>query len=152
MKKLFIIIILAVLTIPATAQQMVVEKAVGESEAITLDNLKQMTFDGTTVNIEQTDGSKSSIGMGDISRIYFGDLSSITGIGQEEERLVEYISHDEIAINSDAGSVVTVYSATGAQLLTKRLGSRAGTISIASLPRGIYIVQANSQTEKIIKR
>lgn len=152
MKKLFIIIILAVLTIPATAQQMVVEKAVGESEAITLDNLKQMTFDGTTVNIEQTDGSKSSIAMGDISRIYFGDLSSITGIGQQAGRLVEYISFDEIAINSDAGSMVTVYSATGAQLLTKRLDSRAGIISIAGLPRGIYIVQANGKTEKIIKR
>lgn len=139
------------MTTAATAQHMVVETAEG-NEVFTLDNLKQITFNGTTVNIEQSNGAKSSASMGDIKRIYFDDMSSIADINAQGGDLVEYLSHDDIAINSEAGSMVTVYSLTGAQLLTRRIDTQGGIISIAGLPQGIYIVKANERTTKIIKR
>ena len=152
MKKLLLIISLITIAGTATAQYMVVEKAGSGNETIVLDNLRQITFDGTTVNIEQNDGARSNATMGDISRIYFSDLSSIHGIMQQTDRLVEYLSADEIAINASAGSTVGIYSLTGAQLLSTRLNAQSGTISIASLPQGVYIVKANERTAKIIKR
>ena len=152
MKKLLLIISLITIAGTATAQHMVVEKAGSGNEIIALDNLRQITFDGTTVNIEQNDGARSNATMGDISRIYFSDLSSIHGIMQQSDRLVEYLSADEVAINASAGSTVSIYSLTGAQLLTTRLGAQGGTISIANLPQGVYIVKANERTAKIIKR
>ena len=152
MKKLLLIISLITIAGTATAQYMVVEKAGSGNETIVLDNLRQITFDGTTVNIEQNDGARSNATMGDISRIYFSDLSSIHGIMQQTDRLVEYLSADEIAINASAGSTVGIYSLTGAQLLSTRLNAQGGTISIASLPQGVYIVKANERTAKIIKR
>ena len=152
MKKLLLIISLITIAGTATAQYMVVEKAGSGNEIIALDNLRQITFDGTTVNIEQNDGARSNATMGDISRIYFSDLSSIHGIMQQTDRLVEYLSADEIAINASAGSTVGIYSLTGAQLLSTRLNAQSGTISIASLPQGVYIVKANERTAKIIKR
>ena len=152
MKKLLLIITLITIAGTATAQYMVVEKAGSGNETIVLDNLRQITFDGTTVNIEQNDGARSNATMGDISRIYFSDLSSIHGIMQQTDRLVEYLSADEIAINASAGSTVGIYSLTGAQLLGTRLNAQSGTISIASLPQGVYIVKANERTAKIIKR
>lgn len=151
MKKLLFIISLLAIAGTATAQHMVVETA-GGNEVFTLDNLKQITFDGITVNIEQTDGTKSSASMGNIKRIYFDDMSSIADINAQGGDLVEYLSHDDIAINSEAGSMVTVYSLTGAQLLTRRIDTQGGIISIAGLPQGIYIVKANERTTKIIKR
>ena len=151
MKKLLFIISLLAIAGTATAQHMVVETA-GGNEVFTLENLKQITFSGTTVNIEQTDGTTSSASMGSIERIYFSDLSSIADINAQSGNLVEYISFDEIAINSEAGSMVTVYSLTGAQLLTRRIDTQGETISIAALPQGIYIVKANGRTTKIIKR
>ena len=126
--------------------------SVGDAGRSFVDDLRQITFEGTTVNIEQNDGARSNATMGDISRIYFSDLSSIHGIMQQTDRLVEYLSADEIAINSSAGSPVGIYSLTGAQLLTTRLGAQGGTISIANLPQGVYIVKANERTAKIIKR
>lgn len=152
MKKLLLIISLITIAGTATAQYMVVEKAGSGNEIIALDNLRQITFDGTTVNIEQNDGARSNATMGDISRIYFSDLSSIHGTLQQSDRLVEYLSADEVAINASAGSTVSIYSLTGAQLLTTRLGAQGGTISIANLPQGVYIVKANERTAKIIKR
>ena len=151
MKKLLFILSLIAFAGTATAQHMVVETASG-NEVFTLENLKQITFNGTTVNIEQSNGAKSSASMGDIKRIYFDDMSSIADINAQGGDLVEYLSHDDIAINSEAGSMVTVYSLTGAQLLTRRIDTQGEAISIAGLPQGIYIVKANERTTKIIKR
>lgn len=151
MKKLLFIISFISLATAATAQHMVVETASG-NEVFTLENLKQITFDGTTVNIEQSDGTKSSASMGDIERIYFSAPSSIADINAQDNNLVEYLAHDEIAINSEGGSTVAIYSLTGTQLLTRRIGAQGETVSITSLPQGIYIVKANGRTTKIIKR
>ena len=151
MKKLLFIISLLAIAGTATAQHIVVETA-GGNEVFTLENLKQITFNGTTVNIEQTDGTTSSASMGSIERIYFSDLSSIADINAQGGNLVEYLSFDEIAINSEAGSTVAIYSLTGAQLLSRRIDTQGETISIAALPQGIYIVKANGRTTKIIKR
>ena len=152
MKKILLIVSLITLATTAAAQHLVVEKTGVDNEIVTLDNLKQITFDGITVNIEQNDGTKNSTTMGNINRIYFSDLSSIAGIQQQDENLVEYLSADEIAINADAGSAVSIYSLTGASLLTKRINAQGSAISIANLPKGIYIVKANERTTKIIKR
>ena len=151
MKKLLFIISLLAIAGTATAQHMVVETA-GGNEVFTLENLKQITFNGTTVNIEQNNGTTSSASMGSIERIYFSDLSSIADMPAQSGNLVEYISFDEIAINSEAGSTVAIYSLTGAQLLSRRIDTQGEAISIAGLPQGIYIVKANGRTTKIIKR
>ena len=152
MKKLLFIISLLAIAGTATAQHMVVETAGQENKVFSLESLKQITFDDTTVNIEQTDGTKSSASMGDIERIYFGDFSSISDINALSGNLVEYISHDEIAINSEAGSTVAIYNLTGMEMIIRRINAQGETISIAGLPQGIYIVKANEKTTKIIKR
>ena len=136
----------------ATAQHMVVEMTDSNNQVVKLESLRQITFNGTTVNIEQTNGTKSSASMGDIERIYFADLSSIADINSQDENLVTYISTDEIAINCNGGSLVAIYNLTGAQLLTRRIDVQGEAISIAGLPQGIYIVKANERTTKIIKR
>ena len=88
MKKLLFILSLIAFAGTATAQHMVVERA-GGSEVIALGELKQITFNGTTVNIEQSNGACSSASMGDIERIYFGDHTSIADINAQGGDLVE---------------------------------------------------------------
>ena len=136
----------------ATAQHMVVEMTDSNNQVVKLESLRQITFNGTTVNIEQTDGTKSSTSMGNIGRIYFGDLSSIADMPAHSENLVEYLTTDEIAINSEAGSTVAIYNLTGMEMIIRRINAQGETISIAGLPQGIYIVKANEKTTKIIKR
>ena len=152
MKKLLFIISFFAIAGTATAQHIAIEEGTGDIFAIELSELKQITFNGTTVNIENNTGAIYSRSMGDIRRIYFDDLSSIADIKQQGGNLVEYLSPDEIAINSSAGSTVTIYNLTGAQLLTRRIDAQGEPISIAHLPQGIYIVKANDETTKIIKR
>lgn len=138
--------------LPAAAQQMLVDKNIGENEIVNLENLKQITFNGVNVNIEQTDGATSSNSMSVINQITFGDYTAIGDVKEGSEEFITYVSSDEIAVNCRAGSTVTVYSIVGTQMLNIRLGSDYGRISIASLPKGIYIVKAQERTAKIIRR
>ena len=152
MKKILTIILFAMATaLPASAQQMLIEKTGSENEIISLDNLKQITFDGTTVKIEQTDGRTSSTSMRYIDRISFGDFTSIDNI-DSNNALVNYISRDVITINCEAGTGIAIYSVTGMTLLNVRSEADRKQISIANLPKGIYILKVGGQTVKITKR
>lgn len=151
MKKI-LTILLMLSALPAVAQQMLVDKNIGENEIVDLENLRQITFNGANVNIEQTDGATSSSSMSAINQITFGDYTAIGDVKDSCEELITYISSDEIAVNCAAGSTVTIYSIVGTQVLNVRLGSDYGRISIASLPKGIYIVKAQERTAKIVRR
>lgn len=151
MKRIFTILLI-VAALPAAAQHMLVDKNAGENEVISLDNLKQITFDGTTVNIEQTDGAKSSNAMSGINQITFGDYTAIGQLKDNSAELISYISADEITVNCKAGSTVTIYSIVGTQVLNIRLNADNGKVSIANLPKGIYIVKAQERTAKIVRR
>ena len=152
MKRLLFLIPFLAITRAAKAQWLVVEKEASEPVSMSLTELKQITFSGTTVNVELTDGTKSSTGMSDIYVITFGDYTTIGQIRPEGGEHVAYISSDEIAIDGKAGSHVTIYNATGTQVLNTCLSADYGHISIANLPKGIYIVKCNERTAKIVKR
>lgn len=151
MKKI-LTILLMLAALPATAQQMLVDKNIGENEIVDLENLKQITFNGIKVNIEQTDGATSSNSMSTINQITFGDYTAISDVKESSEELITYVSGDEIAVNCAAGSTVTIYSLVGTQVLNVRLGSDYGRISIAGLPKGVYIVKVQERTTKIVRR
>lgn len=153
MKRIYIILLVIIASsLPAAAQQMLVDKGNDSNEIVNLENLKRITFNGTTVNIEQTDGTTSSADMGEISRIYFGDFSAIDDIKPQSKELISYLSSEAIAINCEAGTIVTIYDVIGSQVASMRLKSEGGMIGIAQLPKGIYIIKANDRTAKFIKR
>ena len=152
MKKILPVILFAIATaLPASAQQMLIEKTGYENEIISLDNLKQITFDGTTVNIEQADGKTSSTSMEYIDRISFGNFTSIDGV-ESDGALIGYVSRDVISVECVTGTEIAIYSVTGMRLLD--ISSEAGRrqISIANLPKGIYILKIGDKTAKIAKR
>ena len=152
MKKTVTILLLLLSCLPAAAQQMLIEKIGSNNEIVSLENLKQITFSGSTVNVELTDGTKSSTDMAAIDVISFGDYTTIWQIRPEGGELAAYVSSDEIAIDGKAGSHVTIYNVVGTQVLNTRLDADYGQISIANLPKGIYIIKCNERTAKIVKR
>lgn len=151
MKKI-LAILLMLAALPVAAQQMLVDKHIGENEIVDIENLKQITFNGIKVNIEQTDGATSSNSMSAINQITFGDYTAISDVKESSEELITYVSGDEIAVNCAAGSTVTIYSLVGTPVLNVRLGSDYGRISIAGLPKGVYIVKVQERTTKIVRR
>jgi len=68
------------------------------------------------------------------------------------KEFVAYISADEIAVNCEAGKEIAIYNVSGTMVLKEVQDSEGGSVSIANLPKGIYLLRANGQTVKIIKR
>ena len=83
--KRILTILFAIITLPVAAQHMLVERSAGENQVIDLADLKQITFDGIKVNIEQTDGTTSSNAMSDINQICFGDYTAIGSTNENSQ-------------------------------------------------------------------
>ena len=153
MKRLFTLIILMVAMLPAFSQRIVVEKNNNATQAVDLHNFQRITFNGSVLNILQTNGTATSTEMSDIVRIYFDDYTRINEVDfNDGKELVAYISPDEIAVNCEAGEEIAIYNISGTLVLKERQDSEGGSISIANLPKGLYLLRANSQTVKILKR
>ena len=151
MKKLYTLLLLFILAVPAMAQQMLIEKS-GNTETIEFSNLDKITFNGTTVNIKQSNGTTSQVTMGEIDRITFSNYTNIDNLESCTNALFNYISSDEIAVNCSAGEIIRIYDVIGSQIICVRQNADNATISIAQLPKGIYIIKANDRTAKFIKR
>lgn len=152
MKYIFTTLLFVATCLSASAQHMLIDKGGDNNEVVELGNLKRITFSGTTVNVEQTNGTVSSASMGEINRIYFGDFTAIDDVRPQNRELVTYVTREDIAINSPAGTAVTIFDVIGAQVISIRLRSEGEVISISQLPKGIYIVKANDRTAKILRR
>lgn len=151
MRKFLPFIAATLLAAPSFAQQMMVETS-NENCVIELDALHRITFNGSDVNILQTNGTTFTAPMGEISRIYFGDFTAIDDVEITSNDLVTYVSADEIAVNCPAGEIINIYNINGSQIFQMRQQEDCGRISIAQLPKGIYLLQASGKTAKFIKR
>ena len=153
MKKLFVLFTLMVAMLPLSAQHIIVQKTENASQAVELQKFSRMTFSGTSVNIVQTDGVVATADMSEITRIYFGEYTGIAKVDfNNGKELVSYISSDEIAVNCAVGEEISIYNVSGTMVLNVNQGSEGGSVSIANLPKGIYLLRVNRQTVKIIKK
>lgn len=155
MKKLYILMLISILSISATAQEkhrLVIEKNDNTTESIYFEALSRITFSNGNVVMEQQDGNIISNDMADITRIatYAGN-TNISSVNDDKE-LIHYISSDEIAVNTHAGATIEIFSVSGSLILTTHQGADNGTISIASFPKGIYLLRSNGKTTKFLKR
>ena len=153
MKKFIIIAILFIAAIPSFAQRIVLEKNDSGKQAVALQNFRRITFNGSTVNIAQNDGTIIGTEMSDIAKIYFDDYTRIGEVDFNEGKdLISYISSDEIAVNCNAGEEIAIYNVSGSMVQQRTQESDGGSISIANLSKGIYLLRANRQTVKLIKK
>ena len=153
MKRFLIIAILFIAAIPSFAQRIVLEKNDSGKQAVALQNFRRITFNGSTVNIAQNDGTIIGTEMSDIAKIYFDDYTRIGEVDFNDGKdLISYISSDEIAVNCNAGEEIAIYNVSGSMVQQRTQESDGGSISIANLPKGIYLLRANRQTVKLIKK
>lgn len=155
MRRFLTIVISIFLALPAISQDArtnLIIKTNLEELTVQFDDLRRITFNATTVQIEKFDGSTISNDMANI--IYLSATSKTTDIvaPQTSGNLVEHISSDAIAVNCVSGAIVEIYNMSGSRIATRRLDADNGTISIATLPKGIYILRAEGRTVKFLKR
>ncbi len=146
------LIFTSAILLPVYSQQIIVAKNNNTQDAVSIDALRKITFNGTTVTLVQNNGNTIDSEMSDIERVYFANTSGIEYVASSSKELVQFLSPEEIAVNCRAGEIITIYNVSGSQILSVHQEADGGRISIASLPKGIYLLRAGGQTAKFIRR
>lgn len=134
------------------AQRLVIWQKDGSKVSYNLDEQPKTTF--TTEDLVITTTTTSiSYPLAKIQRYtYEGGTLSVRDVKQDGISL----SHDGdliIVKGLASGKSVTVHRVDGVQLLTKRSdGSDSLTLSLSSLPSGVYVIKADEITYKFLKR
>lgn len=111
---------------------------------ITFANGQMLFHVGNTV--------KSTISIKDISRMYFyGQHASVDAMLGNEVATYS-AAREELTVNAKPGTMVNVYHANGARVLSLVQTIAAAPISVAHLPAGVYVVVAGSETFKFVKQ
>lgn len=152
MKRFYILIVILFTVAPVFAQSLYVEKPFG-NDIVDFGALQKITFDNGKMSLHMNDGNVDSYSISDVNRITnnYGLSLSVDAVEHKGE-LVSSVSDEHIVVNSPAGTEVEIFSVCGAKVLSQRLGSENGTISISSLSKGVYILRANGRTAKFLKR
>ena len=152
MKRFYILTVILFTVAPVFAQSLYVEKSFG-NDIVDFGALQKITFDNGKMSLHMNDGNVDSYSISDVNRITnnYGLSLSVDAVEQKGE-LVGSVSGEQIVVNCPAGTEVEIFSVCGAKVLSQRLGSENGTISISSLSKGVYILRANGRTAKFLKR
>lgn len=145
MKKLLMAVVAAFVSLTALADG---EKGLyiinTETNTIPVAEIQKITFENGNVVVKKTTGESSTFAMTDISRMYFGELT--TGI---DEVAVEG-SWDGKSITLAADCKVEVFNASGIAV-SQGSFSKGDVINLESIPSGIYIVKIGDKSFKIAK-
>ena len=88
----------------------------------------------------------------DIERIYFFVYDAAVDAMPTAETM-SYSSHkEEVSINANPGTLVTIYHANGAKAISHIQTIANAPISVAHLPAGAYVVVVGGKTLKFVKR
>ena len=131
MKKTLLILLAALLAMPAFSQDLLIRDKEGKEQSLNLDNLRKLTFEKGNLVATLNDGSATSYILSSISKMLFSDNTAVEGI------------------IADAVLPVSVYDLSGRVIVND---SSASTESvIGDLPKGIYLLRTGGKTIKIIK-
>lgn len=98
----------------------------------------------------------SSTAIDQITKITFGLTSGVNDVNENNVTLgvSPNPAHNYIVLSNliiPENGKVSIYSATGVQVVLHQISSSTETVDVSFLPQGIYIVRVNNQTAKFIK-
>lgn len=134
----------------AADKQLIIETTDGGKTVFALSNNPEISFNGQTMLLAV--GSQShSYEIANVAQYYFGTIESGIGILKGTRFHIRNIGNDQIVIEGITPKTdVRLYSLNGTQKTCKVvLSSDKATISLTTLPKGIYIISVNQN--QIIK-
>lgn len=155
MIKIKLLLVLLLFGIPATVicdEDIVVRTADGTSCSL-LRNLKCMRFDGEVMLLDMKDGSSKSWSTDEVDCITFshtgnGNTNSIWGVNAS----VAYKADSKkIVINSRYCLFARLYALDG-KVVCSQACCGESFIDVSHLSAGVYILDVNGETYKIVKR
>ena len=123
----------------------------GEQKMIGSVDKMRLTFSQGNMVATLSDGSQSTISIADITKLYFGLGDNAVRQLPAEQAFLWSPFTQELTVNCQPGIMVNIYDASG-RCVSRTIQSIAGApISLSTLPKGVYVVEAAGQTAKILR-
>jgi len=129
---------------------MIVLTADGNETQYAVSDVQKIVFASSTMTVELKSGENRT----DVSRVSFKDMTGIETPKQESSisvfpnPVVETLTVSGVK----KGTVINVFDLGGGLLKTVAAQENTATINVASLQKGIYLLQIDKQTVKFIKK
>ena len=156
-KALFLLLWCCLLTtmgMQATTNKMLVVETNGGKFSFVLSDNLQITFNGQTMTIS-TGSDIQGFEIADVTQYYFEDNATNVKDLQTGELRISQRDYQQIVVEGILPlSAVKLYAMDGKELLGRiTLSDGRATVSLLSLPKGVYVISANKkQNIKIIKQ
>jgi len=105
-----------------------------------VSNVQKITFADGSVNVALTDGTTQTTAISATRKIYFSD----------DETGIREIFGNTVATNGRG--TLRVIDAAGRTVLERALSADANDVSLDALPNGVYILNLNGKSTKILKK
>ena len=137
----------------STVKGIVIETATGERTEYALTETPKLTYDGNTVTLTTTKVCVDFTAT-DIVKVVLTDISA-TDINDVESKpeQVQLLNEEVRMSGLSAGETVSIYNVSGTLISTCQASSNGDlTITLSDLQRGVYIIKANHQSFKVMRK
>lgn len=132
-----------------------VKQKVGTNTAFNLSTLKSLTFDGSNVTVNKKDASTSSFVRTNVQYMNFGINTDIAAVVDKNSKLTIYpnpvkdVLNIEIANENSQNTELEIVGIDGKVALRSTLYNSVNSFSVATLPKGLYLLRCNNGTNII---
>lgn len=155
MRNLFVLLLLAFLSISASAQmKMVVEQNDGGNDMFVLANVQRITFSDSNLNVFNIASSARSFSLSRVRAIKFTSaataIEEVRGLSNGKLSL-NYADEEISATGMDMAARATLYTASGLRVMSMPAWDGAA-LSVSALQPGVYILKVGVTALKFVKK
>lgn len=135
-------------------QALVLKFADATEETFFLADQPEVTFDGGKLKV-MASGVETDFDQASVTEFYFDYRTTPTSVTSATagKSTFSYTDNTTVSVTGSKGSVATLYTVGGKQLLRKSVEGGSVTVSLAGYAPGIYLLNIeNDNTYKIIKK
>jgi hypothetical protein len=127
----------------------------GTQQSTPLSSIKKITFSGTTMILNYSDGTQGLFASSEVQKLLFSSATATQTVLDDVKTLSVYPNpaSDFIKLNNapTGTNTVVIYRLDGAVLLTAQLNESNQQINITTLAKGFYLLKVNNQALKFMK-
>ena len=147
MKKFFLAAFAALFSLTCLADDYCLNVIANATDSYATASLKKISFENGNVVVTTSDGASTSYAISSISQMYFSSTSA--GIGSISNDKSFAWDGTTLSLNGLKGKV-QVYQPSGALVASESTDSQS--INLSRLSKGVYVVNVDGKSFKIIKK
>ena len=137
--------------VPLSALDLQLHPKVGSSTSFSMSSIQRISFTGGNLIITKKDASTSSFAMNSMGFLNFTDVATELALHLKSEistypNPAQELLHIEVQLIDNQSAKAEIINLNGKVVVQKLLNNPSNTISIAGLPKGMYICRVQNGT------